>query len=107
MWEEGGRGGERDKVLPVVTISFCWDTREHPDPQVGQGRNTAPRGATPLAGKLKVSEATPGTTSMTSRLPVLLGLSSLMDATEILAWAPPQGFIPFRFGVSWRRPLCD
>ena len=54
MWEEGGRGGERDKVLPVVTISFCWDTREHPDPQVGQGRNRAPRGATPLAGKLEV-----------------------------------------------------
>ena len=32
MWEESGRGG-RDKLLPVVTISFCWDSREHPDPK--------------------------------------------------------------------------
>ncbi|CAK0825261.1 unnamed protein product [Prorocentrum cordatum] len=31
VWEKGGRGGA-DKVLPIVTISFCWDTREHPDP---------------------------------------------------------------------------
>ena len=36
MWEESGRGG-RDKLLPVVTISFCWDSREHPDPKAGRG----------------------------------------------------------------------
>ncbi|CAK0809093.1 unnamed protein product, partial [Prorocentrum cordatum] len=31
IWEAGGRGG-RDQVAPIVTISFCWDSREHPDP---------------------------------------------------------------------------
>ena len=36
MWEESGRGGS-DKLLPVVTISFCWDSREHPDPKAGRG----------------------------------------------------------------------
>ena len=24
--------GESDKVAPIITISFCWDAREHPDP---------------------------------------------------------------------------
>ncbi|CAK0845913.1 unnamed protein product [Prorocentrum cordatum] len=31
VWEAGGRGG-KDQVAPIVTISFCWDSREHPDP---------------------------------------------------------------------------
>ncbi|CAK0829152.1 unnamed protein product [Prorocentrum cordatum] len=31
VWEAGGRGG-LDQVAPIVTISFCWDSREHPDP---------------------------------------------------------------------------
>jgi len=31
VWEAGERGG-RDKVAPIITISFCWDTRDHPDP---------------------------------------------------------------------------
>ncbi|CAK0874892.1 unnamed protein product, partial [Prorocentrum cordatum] len=31
VWEAGGRGG-RDQVAPIVTISSCWDSREHPDP---------------------------------------------------------------------------
>ena len=53
VWDEGGRGGY-DEVLPVVTISFCWDTRDHPDPKARQGRNRkgmirAIRGMIPLA----------------------------------------------------------
>jgi len=32
VWEAGGRGG-KDAVAPIITISFCWDTREHPDPK--------------------------------------------------------------------------
>ncbi|CAK0848215.1 unnamed protein product [Prorocentrum cordatum] len=32
IWEASGRGGEWDKVAPIITISFCWDSREHPDP---------------------------------------------------------------------------
>ncbi|CAK0876893.1 unnamed protein product, partial [Prorocentrum cordatum] len=31
IWEASGRGGI-DKVAPIITISFCWDSREHPDP---------------------------------------------------------------------------
>ncbi|CAK0846032.1 unnamed protein product, partial [Prorocentrum cordatum] len=31
IWEASGRGGA-DKVAPIITISFCWDSREHPDP---------------------------------------------------------------------------
>ncbi|CAK0857612.1 unnamed protein product [Prorocentrum cordatum] len=31
IWEASGRGGV-DKVAPIITISFCWDSREHPDP---------------------------------------------------------------------------
>ncbi|CAK0893890.1 unnamed protein product [Prorocentrum cordatum] len=31
VWEASGRGGS-DHVAPIVTISFCWDSREHPDP---------------------------------------------------------------------------
>ena len=37
VWEKSGSGG-KDKVLPVIAISFCWDTRDHPDPKAGQGR---------------------------------------------------------------------
>ncbi|CAK0884234.1 unnamed protein product [Prorocentrum cordatum] len=32
VWEASGRGG-RDHVAPIITISFCWDSREHPDPK--------------------------------------------------------------------------
>ncbi|CAK0847120.1 unnamed protein product, partial [Prorocentrum cordatum] len=32
VWEAGGRGG-KDQVAPIITISFCWDSREHPDPK--------------------------------------------------------------------------
>ncbi|CAK0886995.1 unnamed protein product [Prorocentrum cordatum] len=32
VWEAGGRGGQ-DQVAPIITISFCWDSREHPDPK--------------------------------------------------------------------------
>ncbi|CAK0801256.1 unnamed protein product, partial [Prorocentrum cordatum] len=31
VWEAGGRGG-KDQVAPIITISYCWDAREHPDP---------------------------------------------------------------------------
>ncbi|CAK0871844.1 unnamed protein product [Prorocentrum cordatum] len=31
VWKAGGRGG-LDGVAPIITISFCWDAREHPDP---------------------------------------------------------------------------
>ncbi|CAK0808858.1 unnamed protein product [Prorocentrum cordatum] len=29
--QAGGRGG-KDQVAPIITISYCWDAREHPDP---------------------------------------------------------------------------
>ncbi|CAK0833800.1 unnamed protein product [Prorocentrum cordatum] len=32
VWEAGGRGG-KDQVAPIIAISFCWDSREHPDPK--------------------------------------------------------------------------
>ncbi|CAK0905713.1 unnamed protein product [Prorocentrum cordatum] len=31
VWDASGRGG-RDQVAPIISISFCWDSREHPDP---------------------------------------------------------------------------
>ncbi|CAK0897862.1 unnamed protein product [Prorocentrum cordatum] len=31
VWEDGRRGGP-DRALPIVAVSACWDTREHPDP---------------------------------------------------------------------------
>ncbi|CAK0824196.1 unnamed protein product, partial [Prorocentrum cordatum] len=32
VWEASGQGG-KDHVAPIITISFCWDSREHPDPK--------------------------------------------------------------------------
>lgn len=35
IWEDSENGG-RDAVLPVITISFCWDEPWHPDPTAKQ-----------------------------------------------------------------------